>query len=34
MVGADGVTKLYFDTVMIKIDIKAQYYGVNNFYVI
>lgn len=34
LVGADGEIKLYFDTVMIKIDIKASYYGVNSFYVI
>ena len=33
LVGADG-KKIYYDTVMIKIDVKASYYGVNSFYVI
>ena len=31
IVGSDR-KKLYFDVVMIKIDIKASYYGVNSFY--
>ena len=30
----DGVSKLFYDVVMIKIDVKAGYYGVNVFYVI
>ena len=34
ILASDGVTKLYYDTVMIKIDVKASYYGVNAFYVI
>jgi len=34
VVGVDGVSKLYFDTVMIKVDVKASYYGLNAFYVI
>ena len=34
LLAADGETKLYYDTVMIKIDVKASYYGVNSFYVI
>lgn len=34
IIADDGVSKLYFDTVMIKIDVKAQYYGMNGFYLI
>lgn len=29
----DGVKKLYYDCILIKIDVKASYYGVNSFYV-
>ena len=34
ILSADGLTNLYYDTVMIKIDIKASYIGVDSFYVI
>lgn len=34
ILSADGETKLYYDTVMIKVDIKASYYGMNGFYLI
>ena len=30
----DGTANLYYDCVMIKIDVKASYYGNNVFYVI
>ena len=30
----DGETMLYYDTALIKVDVKASYYGVNGFYVI
>ena len=31
LTGPDG-EKLLFDVVMIKVDVKAQYYGINGFY--
>ena len=30
----DGENMLYYDTALIKVDVKASYYGVNGFYVI
>ena len=30
----DGESKLYYDVVLIKIDVKASYWGTNVFYVI
>ena len=34
VVSKDGTSNLYYDCVLIKIDVKASYYGNNVFYVI
>ena len=34
VLGRDGVKLLKYDCILIKIDVKASYYGVNSFYVI
>ena len=34
VLSGDGVKLLHYDCILIKIDVKASYYGVNSFYVI